>query len=294
MTARPEPAAFAAPALFVLLWSSGFIGAKLGLPYAEPLTFLLLRFTCVLALMIPLVLFARAPWPASPRDALHIAVAGVLIQAGYLGGVFSAIHQGMSAGVVALIVGIQPLLTATVAGRMLGERVSAQQWIGFTLGLTGVTLVVWQKMSLHGMTAVSLALALIALFSITFGTLYQKRYCPRFDARSGSVIQFAASFVLLLPLAWATETMRIEWTGKFLFALGWLVLVLSVGAISLLFRLIARGAATRVSSLFYLTPAVTALMAYLVFDEVLSSLAIAGMIIAIVGVAMINRTRIPA
>ena len=294
MTARPEPAAFVAPALFVLLWSSGFIGAKLGLPYAEPLTFLLLRFTCVLALMIPLVLVARAPWPSSPRDTLHIATAGALIQAGYLGGVFSAIHQGMSAGVVALIVGIQPLLTATVAGRMLGERVSAQQWTGFALGLTGVTLVVWQKMSLHGMTAASLALAIIALLSITFGTLYQKRYCPRFDARSGSVIQFAASFVLLLPLAWATETMRVEWTGEFVFALGWLVLVLSVGAITLLFRLIARGAATRVSSLFYLTPAVTALMAYLVFDEILSSLAIAGMIIAIVGVAMINRSRIPA
>lgn len=289
MTARPDPAAFAAPGLFVLLWSSGFIGAKLGLPYAEPLTFLLLRFTCVLAIMLPLVLVARAPWPSSPLDALHIAVAGALIQAGYLGGVFSAIHQGMSAGVVALIVGIQPLLTATVAGRMLGERVSAQQWIGFTLGLAGVTLVVWQKMSLHGMTAVSLLLALIALFSITFGTIYQKRYCPRFDARSGSVIQFAASFVLLLPLAWATETMRVEWTGEFVFALGWLVLVLSVGAISLLFRLISRGAATRVSSLFYLTPAVTALMAYLIFDETLSSLALAGMAIAIAGVAMINR-----
>jgi drug/metabolite transporter (DMT)-like permease len=294
MTARPEPAAFAVPGLFVLLWSSGFVGAKLGLPYAEPLTFLLLRFTCVLALMLPLVLVARAPWPASPRDALHIAIAGVLIQAGYLGGVFSAIHQGMSAGVVALIVGIQPLLTAAAAGRMLGEHVTPRQWTGLVLGITGVTLVVWQNMSLHGLTAVSLVLAIIALLSITFGTLYQKRYCPRFDARSGSVIQFAASFVLLLPLAWATETMRVEWTGEFVFALGWLVLVLSVGAITLLFRLIARGAATRVSSLFYLTPAVTALMAYLVFDEILSSLAIAGMIIAIVGVALINRTRIPA
>jgi drug/metabolite transporter (DMT)-like permease len=289
MTARPEPAAFAAPALFVLLWSSGFIGAKLGLPYAEPLTFLSLRFTCVLALMIPLVLVARAPWPASPRDALHIAVAGVLIQAGYLGGVFSAIHQGMSAGVVALIVGIQPLLTATVAGRMLGERVSAQQWIGFTLGLTGVTLVVWQKMSLHGMTAVSLALALIALFSITFGTLYQKRYCPRFDARSGSVIQFAASFVLLLPLAWATETMRIEWTGKFLFALGWLVLVLSVGAISLLYWLLRHGAAANVARLFYLVPPTTALMAWLLFGEKLDLLALVGMALICAGVMLARR-----
>jgi drug/metabolite transporter (DMT)-like permease len=292
MTARQDPAALAAPGLFVLLWSSGFIGAKLGLPYAEPLTFLSLRFTCVLALMVPLVVIAHAPWPATPRAALHIAIAGILIQAGYLGGVFSAIHHGMSAGVVALIVGIQPLLTAAFANRMLGEHVTPRQWIGLALGITGVTLVVWQNMSLQGLTAGSLVLAVIALLSITFGTLYQKRYCPSFDARSGSVIQFAASFALLLPLAWATETMRIEWTGEFLFALGWLVLVLSLGAVTLLFRLIARGAATRVSSLFYLTPAVTALMAYLIFGESLSTVALIGMAIAIIGVAMINRRAI--
>lgn len=292
MTAARAPASFIVPGVFVLLWSSGFVGAKLGLPYAEPLTFLSLRFTCVLALMVPLVLVVRAPWPSTPRDVLHIAIAGALIQAGYLGGVFSAIHQGMSAGVVALIVGIQPLLTATFAGRMLGEHVTPRQWTGLVLGIAGVTLVVWQNMSLQGLTAGSLLLAVIALFSITFGTLYQKRYCPHFDARSGSVIQFAAAFVLLLPLAWATETMRVEWTGEFVFALGWLVLVLSVGAISLLFRLISRGAATRVSSLFYLTPAVTALMAYLVFGEILTSLALIGMAIAIVGVALINRNRL--
>lgn len=291
MTSRRDPAALAVPGLFVLLWSSGFIGAKLGLPSAEPLTFLVVRFACVLVIMLPFAWLARTSWPATANDTLHIAVAGVLIHGGYLGGVFSAIHHGMSAGVVALIVGMQPLLTATVAGRMLGERISAQQWTGLTLGLAGVTLVVWQKMSLQGLTAGSLLLAFIALFSITFGTLYQKRHCPSFDARSGSVIQFAAAFVLLLPLALATETMRIEWTGEFVFALGWLVLVLSVGAVTLLFRLIARGAATRVSSLFYLTPAVTALMAYLIFDEKLSSLALIGMAIAIAGVAMINRSQ---
>lgn len=281
----------AAPLLFVLLWSTGFIGAKLGLPYAEPLTFLAVRFACVLAIMLPLALMARASWPKTANDTLHIAIAGTLIHGGYLGGVFSAIHQGMSAGVVALIVGMQPLLTAAAAGRMLGERVSGQQWTGLTLGLAGVALVVWQKMSLQGLTAGSLLLAFIALFSITFGTLYQKRHCPSFDARSGWVIQFAAAFALLLPLALVTETMRIEWTGEFLFALGWLVLILSVGAISLLFRLIARGAAIRVSSLFYLTPAVTALMAYLIFDEKLSLLALVGMATAIAGVALVNRNR---
>lgn len=289
MTARQDPAALFVPGLFVLLWSSGFIGAKLGLPYAEPLTFLSLRFACVLLIMLPLVLAMRAPWPAAPRDALHIAIAGALIHAGYLGGVFSAIHQGMSAGVVALIVGIQPLLTAAVAGRMLGEHVTPRQWAGLILGISGVALVVWQNVSLQGLTPGSLALAVTALSSITFGTLYQKRYCPSFDARSGSVIQFAAALVMLLPLALLTETMRVEWTGEFLFALGWLVLVMSVGAITLLFRLIARGAATRVASLFYLTPAITALMAYLVFGETLTALALTGMAIAITGVAMINR-----
>lgn len=282
----------AAPLLFVLLWSTGFIGAKLGLPYAEPLTFLAVRFACVVAIMLPLALMARASWPKTANDTLHIAIAGTLIHGGYLGGVFSAIHQGMSAGVVALIVGMQPLLTAAAAGRMLGERVSGQQWTGLTLGLAGVALVVWQKMSLQGLTAGSLLLAFIALFSITFGTLYQKRHCPSFDARSGWVIQFAAAFALLLPLALVTETMRIEWTGEFLFALGWLVLILSVGAVSLLFRLIARGAAVRVSSLFYLTPAVTALMAYLIFDEKLSLLALAGMATAIAGFALVNRNRL--
>lgn len=289
MTARRDPAAFLVPGLFVLLWSSGFIGAKLGLPYAEPLTFLSLRFACVLLIMLPLVLAMRAPWPASPRDALHIAIAGALIHAGYLGGVFSAIHHGMPAGVVALIVGIQPLLTAAFAGRLLGEHVTPRQWTGLALGIAGVTLVVWQNMSLQGLTPGSLALAVVALSSITFGTLYQKRYCPSFDARSGSVIQFAAALVMLLPLALATETMRVEWAGEFVFALGWLVLVMSVGAITLLFRLIAHGAATRVASLFYLTPAITALMAYLVFGEILTSLALTGMAIAITGVAMINR-----
>ena len=286
-------APLAMPALFVLLWSTGFIGARLGLPHAEPLTFLSLRYTAVLALMAPLALFARAAWPATVRDARHIAIAGILIQSGYLGGVFCAVHAGMSAGVAALIVGMQPLLTALAAGRMLGERVAPRQWIGLLLGLAGVTLVVWQKMSLHGMTAASMGLALLALASITLGTLYQKRYCPSFDLRSGSVIQFTAALAITLPLAFLFETRQVEWTGEFVFALGWLVLVLSVGATTLLFRLIARGAATRVTSLFYLTPAVTALMAWLMFNETLNATAIAGMFIAVTGVALVNRSKRP-
>lgn len=282
------PASIAAPVLFVLLWSTGFIGARLGLPHAEPLTFLALRYAAVIVLMLPIALLARAAWPARPRDAGHIAIAGMLIQGGYLGGVFSALHAGMSAGVVALIVGMQPLFTAAAAGRMLGEQVALRQWAGLTLGFAGVALVVWQKMSLHGMTGASLALALLALASITLGTLYQKRHCPSFDPRSGSVIQFAAAFAVTLPLAIAFETMQVRWTGEFAFALGWLVLVLSVGAITILFRLIELGAATRVTSLFYLTPAVTAAMAYWIFDETLDATALAGMAIAVAGVALVN------
>ena len=283
------PAAFTVPALFVVLWSTGFIGARLGLPHAEPLTFLTLRYVAVLALMLPLALGLRAPWPASPTEARHIAIAGLLMQGTYLGGVFCAVHAGMSAGVVALIVGMQPLLTAAAAGRLLGERVSPLQWCGLTLGLAGVALVVWQKMSLQGMSVASLLLALGALAGITLGTLYQKRHCPSFDLRTGSVIQFTAALAVTLPLAFAVETMQVQWTGEFLFALGWLVLVLSVGATTMLFRLIQRGAATRVTSLFYLTPAVTALMAWMMFGETLGTMAVCGMAIAVTGVALANR-----
>lgn len=283
------PAAFTVPALFVLLWSTGFIGARLGLPHAEPLTFLTLRYLAVIALMLPLALVLRAPWPTAITEVRHIAIAGLLMQGAYLGGVFCAVHAGMSAGVVALIVGMQPLLTAAVAGRLLGERVTRLQWCGLALGLAGVTLVVWQKMSLHGLSAGSLLLVLGALAGITLGTLYQKRYCPAFDLRTGSVIQFAAALAVTLPLAFSIETMQVQWTGEFLFALGWLVLVLSVGATTMLFRLIRRGAATRVTSLFYLTPAVTAVMAWLMFGETLSMMAICGMVIAVTGVALANR-----
>jgi drug/metabolite transporter (DMT)-like permease len=285
-------ASLAVPALFVLLWSTGFIGARLGMPHAEPLTFLALRYSLVLAVMLPLALLLRVRWPASWRDARHIAVAGTLIQGGYLGGVFCAIDAGMSAGVVALIVGMQPLLTAAAAGRLLGERVSPLQWAGFALGLAGVALVVWHRMSLQGMTAGSLALALLALFCITLGMLYQKKYCPSFDLRAGVVLQFGAALLVTLPLALAFETLRVDWTGEFLIALCWLSLVLSAGATTILFRLIERGAATRVTSLFYLTPAVTAAMAWLMFGETLGAATIAGMAVAVAGVALVNRGKL--
>jgi drug/metabolite transporter (DMT)-like permease len=286
---RSRLPAAAVPALFVLLWSTGFIGARLGLPHAEPLTFLCLRYGAVVAVMLPLALVLRARWPANATETRHIATAGLLIQGGYLGGVFSAIHAGMSAGVIALIVGLQPLLTAAVAGRLLGERVASQQWLGLAMGFGGTALVVGHKMSMQGMSGASLAPGLLALASITAGMLYQKKYCPAFDPRTGATIQFAAALLLTLPLALATETMVVEWTADFLVALGWLVLVLSAGATSLLFRLIERGEATRVTSLFYLTPAVTAVMAWLLFGERMGATAMAGMAVALAGVALVNR-----
>lgn len=276
----------AVPALFVLLWSTGFIGAKLGLPYAEPLSFLLLRFVCVLVLLTALALGLRRTWPRQPVQYWHLAVAGALIHGGYLSGVFAAIHQGMSAGVVALIVGVQPLLTAMLSEAMVGEKATPRQWLGFALGFGGVVMVVWNKLGLGGVDAAGLMLAAMALLSITFGTLYQKRFCTEMDLWSGSVVQFVAAALVLLPFALAFERMEIHWTGQFLFALGWLILVLSLGAISLLHLLIKHGAATRVSALFYLTPPTTALLAFLIFDERLAPLALAGMALSAFGVWM--------
>lgn len=278
-----------APGLFVLLWSTGFIGAKAGTPYAEPFTFLSLRFAFVLALMAPLALLLHVRWPRRPRDVGHIALSGALIHGGYLAGCFAAVYHGMPAGVVALIVGLQPVATAFAAAPVLGERVGPMQWLGLALGFSGVVLVVWEKISGDGLTGVSIAWSLLALVSITAGTLYQKRYCPSFDLRAGALIQFGAALALLFPLALVFETREVTWSGEFVFALAWLVLVLSLGAISLLFYLIQHGEATRVASLFYLTPVTTAVMAWFLFGERLGALALAGMASAIVGVALVNR-----
>ena len=279
----------ATPGLFVLLWATGFIGAKFGLPYAPPLKFLLWRFALVIVLMAPLALAMRAHWPRGVQ-LWHVALAGVLLQAGYLGGVFVAIDLGMSAGVSALIVGLQPILTAAYASRWAsipGESVSRRQWAGFVAGFGGVALVVSNKLTLGGFGWQAFAAAFTALVSITAGTLYQKRYCGAQDLRTQSVVQFVAAGAVLLPLSLAFETRPVLWTGPFLFALGWLVLVLSLGAISLLLLLIRRGAATQVSSLMYLVPPVTALVAWLLFDEQLTPPVLAGMGLAVLGVALV-------
>ncbi|MFO1362060.1 MAG: DMT family transporter [Burkholderiales bacterium] len=278
------------PGVFVFLWSTGFIGAKYGLPYAQPITFLLLRFGLVLALMVPIALLLRAPWPATPAQTAHIAATGVLLHGGYLGGVFTAIHAGMSAGLAALIVGLQPILTAVLATGVLRERVSGRQWLGLALGFGGVALVAAERSTLAGLTALGATTILIALASITAGTLYQKRFCGAFDLRAGAVIQFVAAAAVLAPFAALFEHEPVRWTGEFVFALAWLVLVLSIGAISLLTLLIRRGAATKVASLFYLVPPLTAVIAYAMFDERLGAPGVAGFALAMLGVALVVRS----
>jgi len=277
------------PATFVFLWATGFIGAKYGLPYAEPARFLVARFALVVALMLPIALLARAPWPHSGAHVFHVAVAGILLHGGYLGGVFSSIHAGMPAGLSALIVGLQPVLTALAARPLLGERVTARQWLGLALGFGGVALVVGSRASLGGLSAFSLAMSVLALVSITIGTVYQKRFCGAFDLRTGSVIQFVAAGLALAPFAIAFEHAPIRWTPEFAFAMAWLVFVLSIGAISLLALLIRRGAMTKVASLFYLVPPCTAVIAFFLFGETLSPLALAGFVLAVIGVALVVR-----
>ena len=277
-----------APWLFVVMWSSGFVGAKYGLPYAPPLTFLVLRMLGAILVLGALVWTARLRWPGWPAI-LHAAVAGLLLQACYLGGVFTSISHGISAGMVAVIAGLQPVLTAAVAPLLLGERVSGRQWLGFVLGFAGVVLVVSSRIAVGAGAGLGLLFALLALFGISAGSIYQKRFVTVMDPRLSALIQYGATLCVLLPLAAATEDMRVHWTGAFIFALAFLVLVLSAGAVLLLLGLIRHGAASRVASLFFLVPPVTALIAWLVFGESLGPVAVLGMAVVAVGVALVNR-----
>lgn len=276
------------PVFFVVLWSTGFIGARLGLPHAPPLIFLLLRYLLVLACMAAVAFATRAPWPQTPQEWFHIGVAGLLLHGIYLGGVFIAISKGLPAGVTSLVVGLQPLLTAAGAGWLLGEVVLKRQWLGLLLGLLGVGLVVMNKVG-SGFAFEALLPAVVALLGITAGTLYQKRFCPRFDWRTGAVAQFLPTALLTWLVASLTETYVIEWSGEFMFALGWLVLVLSLGAVSLLNWLIRNSGAVNIASLFYLVPPCTAVVAWLLFGETFSGTALIGMAMAVWGVYLARK-----
>jgi drug/metabolite transporter (DMT)-like permease len=279
-------AIFAAPGLFVVLWASGFIGAKFGLAYAEPLTFLTLRMMALVLLLGVIIIVFRPKWPHG-AGALHSAVTGLMVHGLYLGGVFVSIENGLSPGLVSLVVSLQPVLTSTIANRWLGERVAPRQWLGLLLGVVGVYLVVRERMATGETTPVAWAAAAAALIGITLGTLYQKRFGGGIDWRTGMWIQYAAAGVLFALGAATFETHTVHWTPEFLFALAWLVFVLSFGAIWLLYFLIRRAAATRVVSLFYLTPPLTALMAWALFDERLAPLMLLGIAICVAGVFLV-------
>lgn len=292
--ALPSVGLSAMPIVFVLLWSTGFIGAKFGLPYAEPFTFLFIRFVLTLVLLVPLVIIMRIPWPTSPRLWAHIAISGFLVHGAYLGGVFYGIYWGMPAGLAALLVGLQPLLTAAFAGPLLGEQLKRQQWLGLALGLIGISLVLGSKLEIgeslfDGFGISALLCVTVALIGISLGTLYQKRYCTSMPLLSGAVIQYLAAGVLLGSGAWLFETRQVEWSSIFVLTLSWLVLILSIAAILLLMALIKKGEASRVASLFYLVPPVTALQAWWLFDERLPLLGLVGMLVAITGVVMVIR-----
>ena len=277
------------PGLFVVLWSTGFIGAKLGLPHAEPATFLVIRFVAVLAMLLPICWLARAPWPATRAEFAHMAFAGALIQGGYLGGVFLSLSKGMPAGVSSLITALQPILAAVLSAWLLGERTNARQWLGLLLGISGVGLVVREKWVLEGVGYLATALSVIALLSISLGAIWQKRYCARVDLRTGAAIQFAAALLILAPYSLLFETREVTWSPELLLAMVWLVFALSLGAVFLLFWLIRHGAATKVASLMYLVPPCTALVAWPLFGETYTAFSAAGMALAVLGVWLVSR-----
>jgi drug/metabolite transporter (DMT)-like permease len=288
---RPTTLAVAAaPMLFVLLWSTGFIGARYGLPYIEPLTFLGVRMICVVAVMLAIALVSRARWP-NRAEVGHSLVAASMVHGAYLGGVFIAIGQGVPAGISALIPGLQPILTSTVANRFMGERVSRLQWAGLALGLLGVLMVLHDRRMVAEGSLLGWIASFVSLFGITFGTLYQKRFCGKIDWRTGNTVQYMGAAVLFWLGAFAFETRTIHWNGELVFALAWLVFVLSVAGVALMYWLIRRSAATSFASLFYLVPGVTALMAYLLFGERLDALSIAGMVLCAFGVVLASRAK---
>jgi len=286
---RPSQLAIAAaPVLFVLLWSTGFIGARYGLPYIEPLTFLAVRMALVVLIVAAIAIIGRARVP-NAREVQHALVAGSLVHGLYLGGVFTAISQGVPAGISALIPGLQPILTSTIANRFMGERVTGIQWFGLVLGLLGVVLVMHDRDIILAGSLLGWIASFLSLIGITLGTLYQKRYCGAIDWRTGNLVQYIGAAVLFALGAFAFETREIHWSGELIFALAWLVLVLSIAAVGLMYWLIRRSAATGFASLFYLVPAVTALFAFLLFGERLDGVSIFGMAICAGGVVLANR-----
>jgi len=279
----------AMPVVFVLIWSTGFIVAKFGLPYAPPLTFLVMRYVLSILCFLLWIQLSRAAWPTCRRQWGHLAVTGLFMHAGYLGGVWVAVKAGMGSGLVALIVGLQPVITAVWISQWAGLQISRRQWLGLTLGLAGLLLVVWRKLGVGvEVSGFTMAAAVFALLSITAGTLYQKQFVKANDVRTASVIQLLAALLVTLPLM-LFETEAINWTASFVGAMAWSVLVLTLGGSSLLYLLLQRGAAMKVTSLFYLVPPTTALMAWALFGESITATTIAGTALTALGVSLVVR-----
>ena len=279
-----------APAVFVVLWSTGFIGTKYVLAAAEPLTYLAIRMALVVVLMAVIVAIWRPQWPTWSGVG-HSAVAAILVHGFYLGGTAVAIAHSVPVGLSALIPGLQPILTSTIANRWLGERVTPLQWVGLALGLVGVVLILHGR-PMTGEVGWGWFSSGVALVSITLGALYQKRFCSNIDWRTGNLVQYIAATVFFALGAWLFETRVVAWTGEFVLALTWLAVVLSIGSISVLYWLIRRRGATQVASLFYMVPAVTALMAYGLFDERLDAIALLGIAVCAAAVIVVTRNRV--
>lgn len=279
-----------APGIFVVLWATGFIGARLSAADAEPLSFIAVRCAVVAALLGAVALVTRAPWP-DRRASLHALLVGALIQGVYLGCVFWSIARGLPAGIAALIVGLQPLITALMAAPLLGERIALRHWVGLAVGLVGVGLVVWPKFTfeIHGITPATVTAPVLATLAISYGSIHQKSYVTALDLRSGNALQFAGAAAVLALAAALSESFTIRWTGGVIFAMAWLVLVLSIGAISLYYLMIRHGDVSRIAGLFYLVPAVTAAIAWALFGETLTPIQLFGMAVSAGAVMLVTR-----
>ncbi len=283
----------AMPWVFVLIWSTGFIVARLAMPHASPMTFLCWRYAFSVVCFFVWVKAVGLRFPNTLSACGHLAVTGVLMHAGYLGGVWAAVHFGMGAGLSALVVGLQPVLTGIWLS-YAGDRVSGRQWLGLALGLLGLLMVVANKLTHVGeVSPLTLALVTVGLLSITVGTLYQKRYVKPCDVRTASTVQLMAAFLVTIPFAWLEDS-PLVWVPDLVIAMTWSVLALTLGASSLLYLLIQRGAAAAVSSLMYLVPPCTALVAWFLFDEALTFMTVLGMAVTVTGVALVRPKAVKA
>ena len=280
------------PWVFVWIWSTGFIAAKYGLPYAEPFTLLSYRFVITLFFLLILIIYKKSPWPKTRLDFFHLLIAGVLIHGVYLGGVFQALKWGMPAGLGAMVIGLQPIGMALVAGVLLKEEVSKKQWTGLIMGLVGLYLVLFDSLDLteqiafDGFPIWAVFAVIISLFAISIGTIYQKRFCSNMNLYSGAWVQYFSASILCILIVLFFENGEVSWSRTFILAMTWQVLGLSIGAILLLMTMIKKDALASVGSYFYLVAPLVAIQAWFLFEETIGLSALAGVVLISFGVAI--------